>query len=183
MELLGADREHYEQLMSKYKGAVDNQVNSGLTQSLARPGKADPQPAQGTDVDMRLCSECDSSGTITEIYNFRRLEKCCPKCEGKGAFFYRNGQLIPEGDSSAYQKRNSRSSGSGRLRNSTKTAKELAAVGAKLGQYEQELAALEASMCTDDKDQEKQALRQQLRQQLSMEIARLSRRKEALEQS
>lgn len=32
-------------------------------------------------------------------------QKCCPKCEGKGVFFYRNGQLVPEGEFSANQRR------------------------------------------------------------------------------
>ncbi|KAF5826366.1 hypothetical protein DUNSADRAFT_3390 [Dunaliella salina] len=149
MELVGAERDQYEQLLSKYKGAAGNPVNahegvnSSLTQSLAQPGKPDPPRPQGTDVDVRPCLGCDSSGTVTELYNFRRLEKCCPKCEGKGVFFYRNGQLVPEGEFSANQRRSSGSSGSGKLRNPAKTAKELAAVGAKLRQYEQPPTSLD----------------------------------------
>lgn len=104
MENLSAeDQAVVDRLRSKYAdaaAAASSTEEGALDASIAASAQAmipASSGGKGSNVDARMCGQCQGQGKVVEIYNHRRLERYCETCEGRGVTVYKNGVEVREG--------------------------------------------------------------------------------------
>ncbi|CAG9463528.1 unnamed protein product [Pedinophyceae sp. YPF-701] len=84
------DPDVVERLRAKYSnvsqalGDADDAEQADNGQD-SRAAAADRMRADSS-VSARLCQRCNGTGVETEIYNHRRIDRCCGECDGEGVF-------------------------------------------------------------------------------------------------
>eukprot|EP00195_Chlamydomonas_chlamydogama_P011275 CAMPEP_0202899174 /NCGR_PEP_ID=MMETSP1392-20130828/7478_1 /ASSEMBLY_ACC=CAM_ASM_000868 /TAXON_ID=225041 /ORGANISM="Chlamydomonas chlamydogama, Strain SAG 11-48b" /LENGTH=255 /DNA_ID=CAMNT_0049585287 /DNA_START=99 /DNA_END=866 /DNA_ORIENTATION=- len=134
-----------------------------------------------SDADVKVCPICQGSGVRIEIYNYRRLERMCETCDGKGVNVYRNGVEVQDPATSTAAQPGSKPTWAQTPRErSDQLQADLRLIDKKLDAYHKEISDLQAAASSaaptnSSSSGEGQQLRASLLTQLQAQVERLSK--------